>query len=221
MFKYTEKFVADLLFNENRIRIGTLNGFRDMESKQGISDPLEGSYSDQVIINGTEKDYYNNPTFRQNSKGFIHIGSNCTDIQMINCISTQTRVSKNFLIFCCASINSPKLMSQFEGATTCFTIQNPNTFFTLITWALERYFSHKVNFLGVHPISYQPYKRMRSAHNSNPIHPALAKTNEFIHQHELRAIWEVPTSLITKPFYDLQIVGLRKTCRLVNLQDST
>ena len=40
MYKYLRKKYADQLFNENGIRIGTLNWYRDMENKKGISDPL-------------------------------------------------------------------------------------------------------------------------------------------------------------------------------------
>lgn len=218
MFKYTESFVADLLFKENRIRIGTLNGFRDMESKQGISDPLEGSYDDHVIINGTEKDYFNNPIFRENLKGLIHIEDSCSNITITNCTSLTKRVSQNFLIFCCADKESSDLFKQFDRADTCFTISKPHRFFTLITWALEKEFNCAVDFLGVHKISYQPYTRKRSAFDSLNIHPALAKTEEFRPQCELRAIWQVPQDLITKPFYDLQVSGLKKTCSLINFE---
>jgi len=219
MYKYTEKFVADLLFNENRIRIGTLNGFRDMEKRQGISDPLEGSYEDHVVIHGTDTDYRENHLFRENLKGFINIDSNANvqNIKFINCSSQTKRVSPNFLIFCSAHTKSFEVMEQFDNADSCFHIHKPETFFQLITFALEKEFEGKVNFLGVHKVNYNSYLRKRSALDSKPIHPALAKTEDFIPQCEVRAIWEIPQHLITKPFYDLQIFGLRRFCRLIQV----
>lgn len=217
MYKYTEKFVADLLFNENRIRIGTLNGFRDMEAKQGISDPLEGSYGDHVEINGTDEDYHNNAVFRQNVQNFVQMDASSSHITFKNCFVKTTRRSPNYLIFCSAHTKSIQLLKQFDGADTCFHIYKPKTFFDLITWALDKQFQYPVRFLGVHEVSYKPYQRQRSAIDSRPIHPALAKTEEFLPQCELRAIWEIPQELITEPYYDLQVLGLKKYCRLIEL----
>ena len=108
-------------------------------------------------------------------------------------------------------------MNQFDGADTCVLIHKPNSFFQLITWALEQELKHTVKFLGVAKVDYDNHERQRSDVRSIYIHPALTKTKIFEPQLELRAIWELPEQLITQPYYDLKIVGLRKFCRVVDL----
>lgn len=218
MYKYTEKFVADLLFNENSIRIGTLNGFRDMEAKQGISDPLEGSYQDKLKIDYfDERDFYTNPNLRQNVQNSFSIGPGCHNVRFINPTIITTRYSPNYLIFCTAHSKSEKLLNEFEGADTCYNIHKPFSFYQLITWELEKELQCKVNFLGIYEVIYDEYERIRSGMNSRHIPPALAKTKEFSPQCELRAIWEVPQNLITKHHYDLNVLGLRKYCQIIDL----
>lgn len=218
LYKYTEKFVADLLFNENCIRIGTLNGFKNMESKKGISDPLEGSYKDKLSIDYfTEKDLFNNPLLRRNIGSSIQVSENSGGVVVIGGQFNSIKRSPNYLIFCSAHTKSSEVMEQFEGADTCFHIYKARSFFLLITWALEKKFNKPVKFLGAWGVNYDEYDRQRSGMNSRPLHPALAKTKEFSSQCEVRAIWEVPEDCIKESYYDLKILGLRKFCRIVDL----
>ena len=219
MYKYLKKKYADQLFNENIIRIGTLNWYKDMEKEnKGRADPLEGTYEDLLTITGTGEDYYSNSVFRQNVAEFIHFEPSARATSIKNLKIVTLRESPNYLIFCSAHTKSVNVLKQFKGADTCFHIYKPDTFFQLITWALEKQFQQPVKFLGVHPVSYKPFRRERSAIDLEAhIHPVLAKTEEFEPQCELRGIWEIPQHLITKPYYDLQIPGLRKFCRIVDL----
>lgn len=215
MYKYTEKFVMDLLFNENKIRIGTLQGFRDMEAKHGISDPKEGSYNDIVHIDKlTGQEYYDHPKRRENfGNGFL--GPGCEGLTITNSNFIFERSSPNFLIFCCAHTKSADLFSEFDGADVCYEIRKPQTFFELITWALEKKFNCEVIFRGIFKVDYDEYDRERPNLDTDFLHPALVKTKTFSPQCELRAIWQVPEGLITEPYYDLQVVGIRKSCRVV------
>lgn len=218
MYKYTSKYVADLLFQKNIIRIGTLKGFREMEEKQGISDPLEGSYRDIFqTSNVNEKNYFSNPRLRENIKHAISIGPNSSNIHIGSVEIRTHRQSPNYLIYCIAHTKSKDLLDEFEGAEICYQINKPDTFYQLITWALEKKLNCEVEFLGVHEVSYDEYERKRSDENSLPIPPALTKTSHFSRQCELRAIWKAPEEFINDPFYDLNIIGLKKTCSIADL----
>lgn len=218
MYKYTEKFVADLLFNNNSIRIGTLDGFKKMEATKGISDPLEGSYIDTLNIDYFDQnDVFSNPILRENLQGAYSFGENASIIMIVDPIIINTRTSPNYLIFCSAHKKSSDLLEHFEGADTCYHIHKPSSFYQLITWELEKELNCVVKFLGVHKVVYDNYERNRSGINSRHLPPSLAKTLEFQPQCELRAIWEIPEEKITKPHYDLKILGLRKFCKIVDL----
>lgn len=213
MYKYTQKFVSDLLFLENTIRVGTLYGFRDMEAKQGISDPKEGEYEDTLHLDyfHMEEEDAHNPLLQHNLPGIMI--QNSRDIKIIN-----TRKSVNYIIYCTAHTKSKEIMNQFEGADTCIEIYKKQTFYQLMTWALAKELKTQVKFLGVHPVNYDHYNRVRYNPYEYSLHPVLAKTKEFEPQCELRAIWEVPDdSLISKSFYDLSVTGLRKCCKLIEI----
>lgn len=218
MYKYTEKFVADLLFKKNAIRIGTLEGFQKMEHKAGISDPLEGYYVDELKLDHfNQDDYHSIPSLKESLKGNMSIGQNSTVNVYGGTFRKEIR-SPNYLIFCFAHTKSKSIMQEFEGADTCFQIVRP-LFFPLITWSLEKKLQTKVKFLGVHEIIYGNKLRTRTDKYSERIPPALAKTQQFASQCELRAIWEVPENFtLNQPHYDLtNVVGLRTCCEIIEL----
>lgn len=218
MYKYTTKFVSDLLFKKNCIRIGTLNGYRDMEAKQGISDPLEGSYHETLIIDRfNEQEYYKDPILRENVQHGFHIEQGAINCQIIDCVVESEIKSPNYLIFCTAHKKSKEVMSEFEDATICYQIHKIQSFYQLITWKLEKLFESNLKFHGVVPVHYDEYNRLNSDIRSRRLSPVIAKTSEFSPQCELRAIWEVPEELIKEPHYDLQILGLSKTCRIIDI----
>lgn len=218
MYKYVKEKYADQLFIENGIRIGTLNWYRDMETKKGISDPLEGSYQDILKVESfNEKDFFSRPGLRENLQGVFSIAENCSNVIIGNFDLVRRRNSPNLLIFCCAHTKSKDLLNEFEGANTCYHIHKPFPFYQLVTWALKQKLGCPVDFLGVFKIDYDEYERTRDDLDSRPLHPALAKTKDFQGQCELRAIWEVPEEFITELYYDLNVIGLRKSCRIVDL----
>lgn len=218
MYKYVKKKYADQLFNQNRIRIGTLNWYRDMEEdKKGIADPLEGSYRDELKVKSfTEKDYLNNRTVRQNIPNFLGIDKSWSNVTIKNFSIIDYKQASNFLIFCSAHKKSQELFNEFEGADTCYEIHNHKKFFQLITRELKKQIKSRITFINAFYIDYGDYHRTRNNIYEDALHPVLVKTRKFERQCEVRAVWEVEDPSILEPFYDLQVPHLRTCCRLIN-----
>lgn len=216
MFKYTQEFVLNKLFNENTIRIGTLKGYRDMEAKQGISDPFEGSYRDALsLAHFSGSDIHSNPELNKAVRGAINV-PNSSEFNFYNTKITTKQVSCNFLIYCCSLKLDKALFEEFEDANVCYEIHKPERFIHLITWALKKELGCNVTFAGVHAVSYKDFERKRMSPSEKLIHPAIAKTPEFANQFETRFLWHAPEDKINKPCYDLNVTGIRKCCRQVN-----
>lgn len=222
MFKYLKRKYADQLLNEGGIRIGTLYGYRNMEeteANKGRADPLEGKSRDKLHI-----PYFNNNDFQSNQKlrdnvaHYVNLISGPVTYEFDNCTFSTDLHAPNYLIFCLSHEKSITVMQQFEGADTCVEIVKKEKFFDLITWELNRYFKTEFNFIGVARVQYGPFERFRSGIDSDPLDPVLAKTMKYEPQRELRAIWSIPKDVeITEAFYDLNIFGLNKCCRMIEI----
>lgn len=216
MYKYLKRQYAEGLLNKNEIVIGTLYGYRDMEQTEenkGRYDPFEGKYKDKLsLINpNIPKDDWDNPIVRGNIGSFKF--ENCAFVNIHN-----EYVAPNCLIYCTSYEKSLEVMSEFKDADTCIEIKNISSFYNLITWELQRKLHQDIRLRTVSRIDYDFYERVRSDIYGLPLHPALAKTQEYKKQCEIRAIWSVPDNFqINEAFYKFSIVGLRKNCRLVEI----
>lgn len=221
MYKYTEKFVANKLFNENSIRIGTLYGFRDMEHKNGISDPKEGKFKDRSVLDHFDSDIHQMDDELEQFLGSM-IRSKIKPQKMVlkNISVSRAVISKNYLIFCFSKRLALRMFKLFDKSEICYQITSHDEFFDLITKALQMKLNCNVTFQGIFPISYGNFERKRAYNIKHPFDASTVKTNEFRNQHELRAIWSVPENVtLTEHYYDLeQVDNLSACCKLVNIK---
>ena len=219
MFKYTKSKYAKLLLEDNIVRVGTLYGFRDMEAKPGISDPLEGSYLNKIKIDtlDTAKTPIT-PQLRSNLSGIMSITDSlpfpCT-IRGFTHVKAYT--SPNCLIFCVSNQKSKKTMQQFKDADTCIEIYDPDKFFTLLNRSVLKKLKNKVKWRGAFDVRYGNYERMQANPYHKPLHPAIVKTKDFSEQHEMRALWLPKAPITLQPFYDLKVPGMKSCCRLIEI----
>lgn len=220
MFKYTTKEVADYLFNDDSIQIGTLHYYKKMENTKGISDPLEGTYIDHFAHRDFSVEEYNrNPKIRESLKGFIDLpaklGKGC--VISGNRMTSRKR-SPNFLMFCTSHSKSKDTMSLFDGADTCIEIVDQQKFFTLITQALIKKLKTKITFTGSHPVDYGPFVRERKEFDF--LNPALAKTLKFEEQYEMRSIWQHDKFFkLSESPKILSVPGIHQCCKIINLDE--
>lgn len=222
MYKYTEKFVADKLFNENSIRIGTLYGFRDMEHKNGISDPKEGKFIDKAVLDHFDSDIH---VTSEELDQFLSPMINFNGIRpkrmvLKNISDSRTVLAKNYLIFCYSKRIAFRMFKLFDKSDTCYEITSHDVFFNLITEALQIKLNCPVTFHGLFPVSYGNFERTRAYNVKHPFDAAIVKTNTFRSQHEIRAIWSVPDNVtLTEHYYDLeQVDNLSSCCKLLNIK---
>ncbi len=191
IYRHNSKKYNDLLFNIGILRIGTLYDFRKSEHKKGISDPKEGTktvtHKGSVHIDSTDNidDYQKNILKGFEELNAIKIEGNCKNITINNCNALKQVDSANYFILCTASKSN--LEGEFEGYNSCYEILERDSFFTEITYRLNKILP--VRFLGYFSVIYRD-REEKWEENGNKLHPSLIKELEYKGQYEIRAIWE-------------------------------
>lgn len=216
MYRYSSQRYNRLLLYMGMIRIGTLLDFRRMEHKKGILDPQEGVKDLTHHIDHLHIANPNDPNMKNNMdlkalKSFPGLNVTAENFTIANITFQQHFDAPDCFILCTSKICSKETLSQFEGANSCVEIVEIDSFYRILTDALNNI--TPVEFIGIHEIVYQDRIEQWNGHDWG-CHPALIKETKYKKQHELRAIWQ---PLNKKPIAPLITADHRlgKFCRNV------
>lgn len=214
LYRYFGSDYGTKLVRHGVVRLGTFNKYQKMELEQG--DLVRGDrYDGQKFV---EIDHYSPDGRKAPPVIKMLTGSEYPPgITLQNC--TISFSSNNILVMCMSSNLSVDIARQFDNATECIQINNPDWFFLSITKSLRKAFGRKYEFIGLHPCIYVPSRTYK--HNEESAHlqdQHLIKDISYEKQKEVRALWRCKDGGIADDHVDLICPNIGKYCSLVDFR---
>jgi hypothetical protein len=143
----------------------------------------------------------------------IEFGDGAKNTTFVNVTFGRRFEAPDCFILCTSKICSQETMDQFENADSCVEIAEIESFYKILTHALNSI--TPVFFRGIYEVLYQDREEDWNGQDWGH-HPAMIKETKFRKQCELRAIWQPKFSKSIEPI----ITGdyrLGAFCRIVSI----
>lgn len=167
------------------LRIGTLHGFRDSESRENdLGDAGEG-----IITRFDHVDYASGNQLSELARRFIKISGRAAETaRFIDCEFERRETSPNYYIYCVSSSRSwsvgMKMKSDYDAR---IVIEEPLRFFEAIANCMAERIITPVYVVRCE------YGSKRIDYRDKTVHPAKLKSSGYAYQREIRMVME-PTS---------------------------
>ena len=211
LYRYFDEDFGTQLIRDGKIRLGTFNKYRRKEIEE--NDKVRGDRDDGVKTVVTDE-YVSGTPLPKIMEGLIHVEGNV--------IVRNLRVnfeSGNVLVLCMSKKICPNLAKDFDNATECIQINNPDLFFHQITKSLNKAFPGKFKFEGYFPCEYVTSREFMchesDAHIKNQ---RILKTDNYKYQEEVRALWLCVTGGLEYEHIDLVCPKIHKFCSLIDFR---
>ncbi len=188
VYKYIKREYAELMIQSGAIQIGTLAGFRNMESTGDV----RGDAGEGVKITTSEP---GKVTYASGSA--VHQALRAMGISVDGGISTNgeqclvhEQIVRNAFVYCVSEDDSLELRDRF-GAL-CVEIREPVTFFNLVNSALREHLSGQLVLRDGLLDRCVYTDRRRPWTKQHEVHPCLIKPQGrgFEVEREVRAFWD-------------------------------
>jgi hypothetical protein len=206
LFKYSKWAHAEALIRWGKIRVGTLDDYRNIEKHSSlIGDKDEGQtslFDDPLFATGETLSAFS----ARWVPGFT--GPGMSGVTFVGCYFNEPKRSPNCWLYCMSERLSLRVMDSFEANyDACVRIPGVSPFFMSIWQELARH--RPIAGGGIIPVTY----RRRSLHygDDDGLHPIEVKAPGFAPQVEVRFVY-FPAQEITEPYLDLTIPGLKAFC---------
>lgn len=185
-------YVAGTL-NMGTLRVTTLHDCRRQELGEGIADPEEGKKIVEHFISSYDpgSDDLESEESRKHRQaletlGIMKIPGGAKGPSFKDVMVSRGFDTPNLYMLCMSAVASKDVMSEFEGADSCYEIDNIIEFLQCLTTTLN---SHTpVIFHGMQQVEYSRRDQVWNERDWGA-NPAFLKDPKYADQQEVRAFW--------------------------------
>ena len=214
LYRYFSDDYGTQLVRDGKIRLGTFAKYQKMELEE--ADTTRGDRDDGCKFIEINK-YTGDGQVASPIVQMLTGTTNPRGITIENCLVSFH--SENLLVMCMSQVLSVAIAQDFDNATECVQINDPDWFFAAITKALRRTRGRNFDFLGWFPCSYVPSRRVKHTDDTAHIQDQyLLKHESYRRQEEVRALWRYNCGKLQDDHIDLVCPNIGRYCSLVDFR---